>query len=110
MKVSKLFQGFVIGAVIAFVISGTVILLSENSVDLDYNSRFYKQALSDDLLIQLYMFPFNENDVVTMYYEGENNEVIYINHTEPNPDFLPFRFVYNYHFHFDRELTIEEYE
>ena len=111
MKVSRIFKGFIIGAVSAFVISSVIIIVASNQVDKDYNSRFYKQALSNDLLIQLYMFPFNDNDTVTLYYEGDHNEVIHIVHTEPNPDYAYIdKNVYEYRFHFDYEVTIEEIE
>jgi len=111
MKMSRIFKGFIIGAVSAFVISSVIIIIASNEVEQDYTSRFYKQALSNDLLIQLYMFPFNDNDTVTMQFEGLHDEIIHIVHTEPNPDYAYIgKYVYEYRFHFDHELTIEEIE
>jgi len=105
---------FIIGVCFALIIStmGYIIYDQYKTINEDidynyYNSRFHYQALSDFWLIQLYMFPFNDNDTVSMYFEGEYDEVIFISHTQPNPDYLP-REVYKYRFHFDRELTIEE--
>lgn len=73
-----------------------------------YKNRYYTEALADFLYIQLYMYPFNSNDTVTLEYSGLHNEIICVNHTEPNPDYLPFRYVYRYRIHFDRTLTFEE--
>ncbi len=56
------------------------------------------------------MFPFNETDIVTLEYEDEKQTVMCINHTVPNPDHVYIgKFVYDYRFHFDHELTIEEF-
>ena len=110
MIISKRFQGFVIGAVIAFVISGCLIALADKTVDsdndIDYSSRFYKEGLADFLQVQLYMFPFNNTDVVTLEYGGEYKySTIFINHTVPNPDFYPMRELYNFTMNFGYEMT-----
>lgn len=113
MKTSKMLKGFVIGAVVAFVISGSLIVLSKDNSNItddtmDYEYRFYKEGLADFLMLQLYMFPFNSSDAVTLEYGGSHNEVIYINHTVPNPDFLPMRELYNFTMNFDYEMTWQE--
>lgn len=91
---------------LALIVTGAYLNLNESGMD--YESRFYKEGLSDYLLVQLYMYPFNSSDVVTLEFGGEHQEIIYINHTVPNPTYTPFKEVYNYIMHFDREFTIEE--
>jgi len=71
-------------------------------------NRFYTEGLADFLQIQLLMYPFNKNDIVNLEFGGLHNELIYINHTEPNPDYSFNRDIYNYIMHFDYELTFEE--
>ena len=66
------------------------------------------RLLSDFLQVQLYLYPFNDDDVVTLEYGGVHQEIMYINHTEPNPSYLPLKYVYRYIMHFDRELIIEQ--
>jgi len=73
-----------------------------------YGDRFYDQALADFLQLQLLMYPFNGTDIVTLEFGGIHNELIYINHTVPNPDYSFNRDIFNYIMHFDYELTFEE--
>ena len=110
IPISRVTKIALVLGVIGFAVS-IIVAIDAVEEEQDYNSRFYDQALSDSFLIQLYMFPFNDNDTVTLYYEGEHNEVIHIVHTEPNPDYSYIgKNVYEYRFHFDHELTIEEIE
>lgn len=88
----------------------------DDECDDEYNNRFYKEALADFLYIQIYMYPFNENDTVTLQMSSDNPikdipRFIYINHTEPNPDYAYIgKYVYRYKMHFTHILTWEEIE
>jgi len=108
---SEKFKWFVVGSVCAFIVSGSIIVISKTNTDIEsvnYSSRFYKEGLADFLQVQLYMYPFNRTDVVTLEYGGAHNEVVYINHTVPNPDFLPMRELYNFTMNFGYEMTWQE--
>ena len=106
---SEKFKWFVVGSVCAFIVSGSIIVISKTNTDIEsvnYSSRFYKEGLADFLQVQLYMFPFNSTDVVTLEYGGEYKySTIFINHTVPNPDFYPMRELYNFTMNFGYEMT-----
>ena len=111
------FKWFVVGAVCAFVISGSLIIFSKSeiqetkNIEIDYSSRFYKEALADFLQVQLYMFPFNSSDVVTLSYSTDTNypmQTIFINHTVSNPEFYPIKELYNFTMNFGYEMTWQE--
>ena len=95
---------------IILLLAGWLISLTPlQSSDIDYHNRFYKEALADFFQVQILMFPFNSNDSVTLEFGGVHNEIIFINHTEPNPDYtIVDKYVYRYIMHFDYNLTFEE--
>lgn len=111
MEITKTFKGFIIGTVCAFVISGSLIILFADEItaenEINYNNRFYKEGLADFLMLQLYMFPFNNSDIVTLE-NGGYGQIIYINHTVPKPEFLPMRMVYNFTMNLDYKMTWQE--
>ena len=74
----------------------------------DYENRFYKEGLADFMMLQLYVFPFNNTDVVTLNYGGMYHEIMYINHSVPCPEFLPHRYLYNFTMNGGYEMTWQE--
>jgi len=67
----------------------------------DYLSRFYQRGLADYIETQLYMYPFNKSDVVSIVQVSEFEYLV--SHSVACPDYQPFNDVYNFSFDFSKD-------